>query len=184
MVDDDLPALVGLFEDEAEEAVGWAAIFLAAFEVVFADADGESLVEGVDFELGEGERAHGGLAGIVVLVLFEQAGEAAVDAAADEERIGRILVDLGEGLDVAAVPGRLLLEEDLDDVELLPAGGVELLFLLRCGSCAENGGRKEDQAESGSGETGSKLHRRPRREDFSPYERRHSNRFDGRFRAG
>jgi hypothetical protein len=70
VVDDDLPAFVGLFEDEGEQAFGVAAVFFAAFELVFADADGAAAVEGVDFEIGAGEGSHGGFGGVVVVVLL------------------------------------------------------------------------------------------------------------------
>src|SRR5260370_13996769 len=76
MVDDDLPAFVGFFEDEGEDAVGVAAFFLVAVEVVFADDYDEVVVEGVDLELGEGEGAHGGFGGIVVAGLLPPALDA------------------------------------------------------------------------------------------------------------
>ena len=126
VVDDNLPALVGFFEDEGEEAFRVAAIFFAAVELIFADADGELFVESVDLELREGEGAHGGLAGVVVAVLFDEAGEAVVDVVGEEDGVGRVLVGVGEGLDVAAIPGGLLCDEDFDDVELLAGGGVEV----------------------------------------------------------
>ena len=97
VVKDDLPAVVGVFEDEGEETFGAAAVFFAAIEVVFANNDGEVFVEGVDLEVGVGEGAHGGFAGVVVFVLVDEAGEAAEDLVGDEERVGRVLVSGGEG---------------------------------------------------------------------------------------
>ena len=126
MVDDDLPALVGFFEDEREETFYVAAVLFAAVELILADADGEFFVEAVDFEVSEGEGAHGGFIGVVVLVLFDEAGVAAVDLAGDEEGVGGVFVGLGKGVYVAAVPGGLLGEEDFDDVELYAGGGVEV----------------------------------------------------------
>ena len=37
VVDDYFPAVVGIFQDEGEEAFGDTAVFLAALEMVFAD---------------------------------------------------------------------------------------------------------------------------------------------------
>ena len=125
MIEDDLPALVGFFEDQGEEAFCVAPFFFAAVELVFSDADGEFLVEGVDFDVGEGECSHGGFVGIVAAVLIEEASEAVVDLGGDEEGVGRVFVGFGEGVEVSIVPGVFLGDEDLDDVELLPGGGVE-----------------------------------------------------------
>src|SRR5260370_32921037 len=83
MVDDDLPAFVGFFEDEGEDAVGVAAFFLVAVEEVFADDYDEVVVEGGDLELGKGEGAHGGFGGVVVAVMVEHAVDAAEDLAGD-----------------------------------------------------------------------------------------------------
>ena len=91
VVDDDLPAVVGVFKDEGEEAFGDAAVFLAALEMVFADDDGEVLIERMDLEVGVGEGAHRGLVGVVVLVLVEQAGKAAGDLVGDDEGVRRVL---------------------------------------------------------------------------------------------
>ena len=130
VVDDDLPAVVGIFEDEGEEAFGVAAVFFAAFEVVFADNDSEVFVERMDLEVGVVEGAHGGFVGVVVLVLVEQAGEAAGDLVGDEEGVGGVFVAAGEAGEVALVPGVLLGDQDLDDVEFLARGGVERVRLL------------------------------------------------------
>jgi hypothetical protein len=155
VVDDDLPALVGFFEDEGEDAVGVAAFFFVAVEVVFADDYGEPFVEGVDLELGEAEGAHCGSGGVVVAVLLEHAVDAAEDLAGDEEGVGGVFVALDEGFEVATVPGGLLGEEDLDDVELLLGGGLEL-GVLRVG----DEGQKEDgeEGKSGSAEAGAEWH--------------------------
>ena len=126
VVDYDLPALVGFFEDEGEDSFYVAAVLFAAVELVFADADGEFFVEAVDFEIGEGEGTHGGFVGVVVLVLFDEAFVSAGDLVGDEEGVGGVFVGLGEAVDVAAVPGGLLGEQDLDDVELYAGGGVEV----------------------------------------------------------
>jgi len=88
VVDDDLPAFVGFFEDEGEETVGVAALFFAAVEVVLADDVGEAIVERVDLEFGEGEIAHGGAGGVLVVVALGHAGVAAVDGAGEEEGVG------------------------------------------------------------------------------------------------
>lgn len=58
VVKHDLPALLGFFEDEGEDSFRVAAFFFTAIELIFADADGEALVEGVDFQFGEAEGAH------------------------------------------------------------------------------------------------------------------------------
>ena len=139
MIDDDFPAVVCVLEDEGEEAFGVAALFFAAFEAVFSGDDGEVLVERMDFEVGEAESSHGGFVGVVVLVLVEQAGEAAEDLVGDEEGVGRVFEAVDVAGEVAFVPGVLLGEEDLDDVELLARGGVE-----RVGCCASRraAGRK------------------------------------------
>ncbi len=152
MVDDDLPAFFGFFEDEGEDAVGVTAFFFASFEVVFADADGEFFVEGVDFELGEAEGSHGGFGGVVVVVLVDHAGEASVELAGDEDGVGGVFVALGEAVDVAAVPGGLLLEEDLDDVEFLLGGGVEGLGLGVEGWGGEAGEEGEDDEVTAKGD--------------------------------
>src|ERR1700722_10874082 len=92
VVDDDLPALVGFFEDEGEDAFGWASLLLVAFEVVLADDYGEVFVKGPDFKVGEGEGAHGGAGGVVAFVLVDQTGVTARDLVGDEEGVGSILV--------------------------------------------------------------------------------------------
>ena len=125
MVDDDLPTVGGFFEDEGEDASGVSTIFFASVEVVFADADGEIFIERVNFEVGEGERTHGGARRVVALVLVNHAGVAAGDLMCDEESVGGVFVAAGEGCEVAFVPGSLLGEEDLDDIELLARRGVE-----------------------------------------------------------
>ena len=51
VVNDDLPAFVGIFQDEGEQAFGDATVFLAALEMVFADDDGEVLIEGMDLKV-------------------------------------------------------------------------------------------------------------------------------------
>ena len=119
MIDDDLPAVVCVFEDEREEAFCIAALFFAAFEAIFSGDDGEVLVERMDLEVGEAESAHGGSGGVVALVLVEQAGEAAEDLVGDEEGVGRIFEAVDVTGEVAFVPGVFLGEEDLDDVEFL-----------------------------------------------------------------
>ena len=129
MVDDDLPAVVRIFEDEGEEAFNVAAVLFAALEMVFADDDGKVFVERMNLEVGVGKGAHRGFARVIVLVLIEQAGEAAEDLVGDEEGVGRVLEAAGEGGEVALVPGVLLGDEDLDDVELLAGRGVERIWL-------------------------------------------------------
>jgi hypothetical protein len=154
VVNDDLPAVVGVFEDQREEAFGVAAVFFAAFKMVFADDDGEVFVKRMDLEVGVGEGAHGGFGGIVVFVLVEQAGETARDLAGDEDCVGGVLEASGEGREVALVPRILLGDEDLDDVELLAAGGVERVWLLR----GKEGWCKEGESESGEAERRTKRH--------------------------
>ena len=87
VVEDNLPALVGLFEDEREVAFGGTAVFLASIETIFSDAGGEVFAEGMDLEVGEAESAHGGFGGIVAAVLSEQACEPVVDCAGDEDGV-------------------------------------------------------------------------------------------------
>jgi len=170
VIDDDLPAIVCVLEDEGEEAFCIAAIFFASFEAVFSRDDGEVLVERVDLEVGEGEGAHGGSAGIVALVLVEQAGESAEDLVGDEEGVGRVFESADVSGEVAFVPGVLLGEEDLDDVQLLARGSVERVRLLR----GEEGGEEQSDAESGETERETKGHEGSRRESW----------FVGRYREG
>ena len=140
MIEDDLPAVVGVFDDEGEEAFDVAAVFPTALEVVFAEDDGEVLVERVDLEVGVGESAHGGLGGVVTLVFIEQTSEAAEDLVGDEERVGRVFEAAREGGEISLVPGVLLGDENFDDVQLLAAGGMERVGLL---------GSKEGRCEEG-----------------------------------
>jgi len=151
---DDLPAIVGVFEDEGEESFSVSAVFFAAFEMIFADDHGEVFIERVDFEVSVGEGTHGGLARVVVLVLVDEAGEATEDLMGDEEGVGRVFVAAGEGVEVAVIPGVLLREEDLDDVEFLASCGVERVWILRC----EEGGGKEGEAEGGEAKRAEKGH--------------------------
>ena len=129
MVDDDLPALIGLLEDEGKDAVGVAAIFFAAVQVVFADDYGEILVERMDLELGEAESAHGRSAGVVVAILVEHPIYAAEHLVGDEEGARGVFVALDEGLKVAFIPCVLLGHENLDDIELLLGCDLELIAL-------------------------------------------------------
>ena len=133
VVDDDLPSVVGVLEDERKEAVGIAAILLVAVKVIPPDDHGEVLVERVDLEVGVGEGAHGAPVGIVMLVLIDKAGESAKDLMSDKEGVGRVLVAAGEGGEVALVPGVLLGDKDLNDAELLLGSGVERVWFLRGG---------------------------------------------------
>ena len=162
MIDDDLPAVVGVFEDEGEEAIGVSAVFLASFDAIFSGDDGEVLIERMDLEVGEGEGSHGGSVGVVVLVLVEQAGEAAEDLMGDEESIGRVFESVDVAGEVAFVPGVLLREEDLDDVELLARGGVKRVGLLR----GEEYGEKQSDAESGETDREAKGHKGSRGESW------------------
>ena len=143
MVDDDLPSLIGLFEDEGEDAVGVTTVFFAAVEMVLADDYGEILVEWVDFEFGETEIAHCGSAWVVVTVLIEHAVDAAKDLVGDEEGVRGVFVALNEGLEVAFIPCGFLRHKDLDDVELLLGGGLELI-VLRTGGEGEGEEERED----------------------------------------
>ncbi len=129
MIDDDFPAIVSVLEDEREQAFCVAAIFFASFEAIFSGDDGEVFVERVNLEVGEAEGPHGGFAGVVALVLVKQAGEAAENLVGDEESVGRVFEPVDGAGEVAFVPGVLLGEEDLDDVELLARGGVERVLL-------------------------------------------------------
>jgi hypothetical protein len=159
VVDDDLPAVGRFFEDQGEDASCIAAIFFASFEVIFAYADGEVFVEGVDLKLGEGEGAHGGAVGVVAFVLVYEASIAAGDLVGDEEGVGRVFVAADEGGDVAAVPGCLLREKDLDDVEFLAGGGVERLRCLR----GEGDGYEEGEEDGSKAKGGTQCHGEPRR---------------------
>ena len=125
MVDDNLPSVIGVFKDEGKEAFGGAAVFLAAVEVVSADDDREVLIERMDLEIGVAERAHRGSIGIVVLVLVDEAGESTEDLVRDEQSVRRVLVPAREAGKIPLVPGILLGEENLNNVELLTRGGVE-----------------------------------------------------------
>jgi hypothetical protein len=153
VVDDDLPALIGFFEDEGEDAVGVASIFLAAIEMIFANDYGEFFVEWVDFQLGEGERAHDGSGGVVVPVFIEHAIDAAEDLVGDEEGVGRVFVALNEGRKVAFVPSVFLRGEDFDDVEFLLGGGFELV-VLRVGGESDG----EDECKDCGVEAGAAWH--------------------------
>ena len=140
MVDYDFPAFVGFFEDEGEEAFGVAAFFFASVEFVLAEADGVVFAEGVDFQLGEGEIAHGGFVGVVVVVLLDESGVTAGELAGDEDGVGGVFIAEGEAVDVAAIPGGLLGEEDFDYAELLRGGGVEVgggVLGVNCGGGSE-----------------------------------------------
>jgi hypothetical protein len=151
VVNDDLPALVGLFEDQGEEAFGVASVFFAAIEMIFADDYGEALVERMGFELGEAEGSHRGPVGVVAAVGVEHALEAAVDYASDEDGVGGVFVGLGEGVKIASVPGGFLGQEDLDDVELCLGNWLELVVLSVCAAgCSE----RKQKSESEDGEMG------------------------------
>ena len=145
VIEDDLPAGCGLFEDEGEDALRVSAIFVTAVEVESADAEGEVVAERVHREIGEGEGSHAFLGGVVVVVGGEHAVVATLDLGVDEEGVGRVFVALGEGVEVALVPGGLLAEEDLDDVELELRGGREVGCLG-----VEDGseGKKQEEDES------------------------------------
>lgn len=138
VVENDLPTLIGFFEDEGEDAVGVAAVFFATVEMVFAEDYGELFVEGMDFEFGEAEGPHRGSAGVVVSVCIEHAVDAAVDLVGDEEGVRGVFVALNEAFEVAFVPCVLLGEEDFGDVQFLAARGLELIVL---------GVGREDDAE-------------------------------------
>src|ERR1700749_4307154 len=125
MVEADLPAVIGVFDDEGEEAFGVSAVLFAAFETIFAEDDGEGFVERMNLKGGVGEGAHGGPGGVVALVFVDEAGESAEDLVGDEERVGRVFEAACEGGEISLVPGVLLGDENLDDVQLLAAGSVE-----------------------------------------------------------
>jgi hypothetical protein len=143
VVDDDLPALIGFFEDEREDTAGGAAFFFAAIEVVFTDDYGELFVEGMDFQLREGQGAHDCFGRVVVAVFVEHAIDTAEDLVGDEEGIGGVFVALNKGWEIAFVPSVFLGHEDLDDVELLLGGGLELI-VLREGRESEGEDKCED----------------------------------------
>ena len=140
VIEDDFPAVVGVFDDEGEEAFDVATIFPAALEMVFAEDDGEVLVERMYLKVGISESAHGGLGRVVALVFIEQTSEAAEDLVGDEERVGRVFEAAREGGEISLVPGVLLGDENFDDVQLLAAGGVERVGLL---------GSEESRCEEG-----------------------------------
>jgi hypothetical protein len=139
VVDDDLPAAIGVLEDEREEAFGIAAVLFAAFEVIFSDDNGEVLVERVDLEIGVDKGSHGGFAWVVMLVLFDKAVKSTKYLVSDEEGVGRIFETLHKSDEIAVIPCVLLCNEDFDDVEFLPGGGVERVRLLS----REQGGHEE-----------------------------------------
>jgi len=155
VIDDDFPAVVCVFDDEREEAIGRAAFSFTPFKAISSGDDGEVFVERMDFEVGEGESAHGGSVGIVALIFFEQTGETAEDLVGDEESIGRVFKTADVTGEVAFVPGVLLGEEDLDDVELLARGGVEGIGGLRTEECWG----KKAETESKEAYRGAKHHK-------------------------
>lgn len=130
MVDDDLPSVVGVLEDQGEKAFGTAAVFFCTFEAVFAEDDCEVFVEGMDLEVGVGEGSHGGSARIITLVLFDKTGKATEDLMGDKESVRRVFEALYKSCEVAVVPCVFLSDEDLDDVEFLPGGGMQWVGLL------------------------------------------------------
>ena len=148
MVEDDFPALGSFLHNKGEDAFGVAAGLLVAFEVVFADDDGESFVQRVDLEVGEGKRAHGGPIRVVALVALDEAAEAAADIAREEQDVGRVFVGFDEGGEVALVPGSFLREQSFDAAELDRAGGVELWILAGDGECRAHRGKQEKKSES------------------------------------
>ena len=96
---------------------------------------------------------------VVSVSVIDQTGKAAKDLMGDEEGVRRVFESAGEGDEVSFVPGVLLGDEDLDDVELLAGGGVERIRLLR----VEEGRRHEGEEESGEAEKGgTKGHRKSR----------------------
>jgi len=159
VIDDDLPAVVGIFEDEGEETFGAATVFFAAFQVVLADDDGEVFIERMDLEVGVRESAHSGFIGVVVFVLVEQAGEAAEDLVGDKERVRRVFISLGETSQIAFIPGVLLGDKNLDDVEFLASSSVERVRFLR----RKKSGREKGETEGGEAKRGAKIHRESRR---------------------
>jgi len=148
VVDDDLPAVVSIFEDEREQTFGVATIFFAAFKMVFANDDGEVFVERMDLEIAVSEGAHGCFVGIVVFVFVEQPGKTTGDLMRDEEGVGRVFIAAGKGREVAIVPGVLLRDEDFDDVQLLARGRVKGVGVLPMkGDRYEEGEQSSDDAE-------------------------------------
>jgi hypothetical protein len=139
--EDDLPAGEGLFEDFYEGAVAVAARLFGAGELVFAGGEGEVVAHGADFYLGLLEGAHGVGVGEAGVETGADGGEAAEGSAEDGLGVGGVF-EVGEvGVEVAAVPGGFLSEEDLGDVELEAGGGEELVGLL-----GEGGGGRGDKS--------------------------------------
>ncbi len=124
----------GLFKDEREDAVGVAASGGGALEVEVAGGGGEVVIEENGLEVGEGELAHGVGGGVAVVVAVEHGGVAAVDGAADEEDVGRVLVAVGEAVEIAAVPVGGLAVHELANGEEVGAGGRGLVRGERGGS--------------------------------------------------
>ena len=144
-----MPAGGGFFEDGGEAAGGVAAAFAGAGEVVFAGGEGEGFAEGADFDVFLLEVAEGVAVGEVGAEGGTDGGEAADGAAEDGLGVGRVFIEGEVGVEVAAVPGGLLGEEGLGDVELKAGGGEELVRLLgarECGQGAEAEGEDEDSA--------------------------------------
>ena len=111
--------------------------------MVLADADGESVGDGMHLQFGEGERSHGRAIRVVVLVVKENLLEAARYLLADEDGVGRVLVALDVAGNVAGVPGLFLGEDGLDDVEFEAGGGVESIVVLG----GHGPGRREQQGK-------------------------------------
>ena len=93
--------------------------------MVFAESHGEVFVERMDFEVGEGEGAHGCAVGVVLVVAVDEASVAPVDVMREKQRVRRVLVCLGKLVEIAFVPGALLCKQNLDAAEFSRAGSVQ-----------------------------------------------------------
>src|ERR1035437_3757369 len=145
VVEDDLPALVGFFEHEGEQAVGRPAFLLGAVQVVLAEADGERVVQRMRLQFGKRDCSHGRACEVQVLVVFHDVRVAPRYLVADEEGVGRVLISLHEAIEVAGVPGFLLRQHHFGDVEFRARRGVESVILLRRSGSAN--GKQQHQCK-------------------------------------
>ncbi len=155
--EDDLPAGGGFFEDVDEGAVGVAAGFFGAGEAVGAGGDGEGVAEGADFDLGLLEGSHGVAVGEAGVEAGADGGEAAEGCAEDGLGVGGVFVEGEIGVEVGAVPGGFLGEEDLGDVELEAGGGEELVGGLGVGGQWGDEGEGEEEFAHGASVGGAWL---------------------------
>jgi hypothetical protein len=143
VVADDLPTIGRELCYEQEVAIGVATASSGAVQMELSGDGGEVVVEGLDFELGEGESSHFFARRVGGFIVGEHLRIAVLDGGADEEDVGRVFVAGGEGVEIAVVPviGRFV--EDGED-SLFAVGGIRL------SECRSEGGRENGEAECGA----------------------------------